>query len=68
MIIQDLTPHLDLLEKEATQAQVKVFILDNMYRALPRPAFTETETDKIAKQVYDYVWERSRGGYDLLAA
>ena len=51
-----------------TQAQVEVFILDNLYEVLPRPSFTEAETEVIAKRVYDYVWERCRSGYDLLAA
>jgi type I restriction enzyme R subunit len=58
----------DWTQKATTQAKVKVFILDNLYRALPRPPFTETETEEIAARVYDYVWQRSASGYDLLAA
>jgi type I restriction enzyme R subunit len=54
--------------KAATQAQVEVFILDNLYGALPRPPFSEAETEVIARRVYDYIWDRCRSGYDLLAA
>jgi type I restriction enzyme R subunit len=42
-----------------TQADVKVFILDSLWEALPRPPFTEQETEAIAGRVYDYVWQRS---------
>jgi type I restriction enzyme, R subunit len=47
---------------------VKVFILENLYRSLPRPPFTDDETEEIAARVYNYVWQRSAGGHDLLAA
>ena len=47
---------------------VKVFILDRLYESLPRPPFTEAETDDVALRVYDYVWERSASGHDLSAA
>jgi type I restriction enzyme R subunit len=56
-----LQPMPDWTQKEATQAEVKVFILDDLYRSLPRPPFTEVETEEIAEQVYDYVWQRSSG-------
>jgi len=58
----------DWTQKATTQAKVKVFILDNLYGALPRPPFTETEIEEIAARMYDYVWQRSASGYDLLAA
>ncbi|RJQ50843.1 MAG: type I restriction endonuclease subunit R [Desulfobacteraceae bacterium] len=50
-----------------TQAEVKVFILDRLYDSLPRPPFTDDETEAIASRVYDYVWQRSISG-ELLAA
>jgi len=34
---------------------------NRLYRSLPRPPFTEAETEEIAEQVYDYVWQRSSG-------
>ena len=55
-------------QNTATQAEVKVFILDNLWRSLPRPPFTEEETEGLAGRIYDYVWERSAGGGDLLVA
>ncbi len=62
-----LTPMRDWTEKAATQAEVKVFILDKLYEALPRPPFTEPETDEIASRVYNYVWQRSASGHGLAA-
>jgi type I restriction enzyme R subunit len=47
---------------------VKVFILDNLFKTLPRPPFSEAETEDIAARVYDYVWQRSVSGHDLAAA
>lgn len=43
----------------ATQAEVKVFILDRLWDSLPRPPFTEADTEFLAGKVYDYVWQRS---------
>lgn len=42
-----------------TQAEVKVFILDNLWQSLPRPPFSEQDTEALADRVYDYVWQRS---------
>ncbi|MEW6663928.1 MAG: HsdR family type I site-specific deoxyribonuclease [Thermodesulfobacteriota bacterium] len=51
-----------------TQADVKVFVLDHLWQNLPRPPFTEDDTDLLAGRVYDYVWQRSVGGMPLQAA
>jgi type I restriction enzyme, R subunit len=50
------------------QAEVKVFILDTLWKALPRPPFTDEETEEAARRVYDYVWQQSASGNDLVAA
>jgi type I restriction enzyme R subunit len=55
------------LHNVTTQAEVRVFILDRLYNTLPRPPFTDDETEDIASRVYDYVWQRSASG-ELLAA
>ena len=52
----------DWIQKEATQAEVRVFILDDLFRSLPRPPFTDSETEEIAARVYDYVWQQSATG------
>jgi type I restriction enzyme R subunit len=44
-----------------TQAEVKVFVLDNLWQSLPRPPFTEQDTEMLADRVYDYIWQRSAG-------
>ncbi len=51
----------DWTQNSATQAQVKVFILDNLWQSLPRPPFTDEETEAAASRVYEYVWQRSAG-------
>ncbi len=58
----------DWTQNTATQAEVKVFILDNLWQTLPRPPFTDEEAEAVAGRVYDYVWQRSTSGHDLLAA
>jgi type I restriction enzyme R subunit len=63
-----LRPMTDWTGKAATQAQVRVFILDKLYETLPRPPFSDPETEQIAARVYDYVWQRSASGHDLVAA
>lgn len=49
----------DWTQNTSTQAQVKVFILDSLWQSLPRPPFTEEDTEALAESVYDYVWQRS---------
>jgi type I restriction enzyme, R subunit len=54
-------------QNATTQAEVKVFILDRLYESLPRPPFTDAETEEIAARIYGYVWQRSASGEDLAA-
>ena len=63
-----LRPMHDWTQNTATQAEVKIFILDNLWQSLPRPPFTEDETEEVAARVYDYVWQRSASGATLVAA
>jgi type I restriction enzyme R subunit len=63
-----LRPMTDWTKKVTTQAEVRMFILNNLYGVLPRPPFTESETEEIASRVYEYVWQRSASGHDLEAA
>jgi type I restriction enzyme R subunit len=49
-------------EKEQTQAEVEVLILDNLLEALPTPPFTEDEKKTMAKRVYQHVWQQSASG------
>jgi type I restriction enzyme, R subunit len=58
-----LRPMHDWTQNTATQAEVKVLILNNLWMALPRPPFTDEETEAVASRVYDYVWQRSSGGH-----
>jgi type I restriction enzyme R subunit len=63
-----LAPMYDWTKNTSTQAEVKVFILDNLWQNLPRPPFTEQETEALASRIYDYVWQRSANGDTVLAA
>jgi type I restriction enzyme, R subunit len=53
------------VQNVTTQAEVKMFILDKLWQSIPRPPFSEQDTEALADQVYDYVWERSRSGYSF---
>ena len=50
-------------EKEQTQAEVEIFILDNVYTLLPNPPFTDEEREASAKQVYQHVWQQDSSGH-----
>jgi type I restriction enzyme, R subunit len=63
-----LRPMHDWARNSATQAEVRVFILDRLWESLPRPPFTEEETEAAAERVYDFLWQRSTSGRDLRAA
>ncbi len=63
-----LAPMPGWLQTATTQAEVRVFILDRLYESLPRPPYTDDETQDIASRVYDYVWQRSASGDRGLAA
>lgn len=50
-------------EKQQTQAEVEVFILDHVFSALPSPPFTDGEKQEAAKQIYQHVWQQSASGH-----
>lgn len=55
-------------EKEQTKADVKVFILDEVFKSLPSPPFTREEKGAMADKVYDHIWQRAiRGDFQLAA-
>jgi type I restriction enzyme R subunit len=49
-------------EKEQTQAEVQVVILDHLFLALPTPPFSDADKQAVAQQVYQYVWAQSNAG------
>jgi type I restriction enzyme R subunit len=53
-------------EKEQTQAEVEVFILDRVFQQLPTPPFTPEEKQEVSRRVYQHVWQQSVSG--MLAA
>jgi len=61
-LIAHLRPMPNWTKNTQTQADVKMFILDNLYASLPRPPFSEEETESVAARIYDFVWQRSSAG------
>lgn len=49
-------------EKEATKADVEVFILDEVYRSVPTPPFAEEDKERLAQAVYAHVWRQAVSG------
>jgi type I restriction enzyme R subunit len=49
-------------QKEQTQAEVEVFILDHVFQALPTPPFTADEKTAAAKRAYRHIWQQSASG------
>lgn len=54
-----LAPLEQWTQKEQTQAEVEVFILDHLYPLLPSPPFTDGDKQAAAREVYSYVWNTS---------
>ena len=57
-----IAPLAQWTEKEQTQAEVEVFILDHVYQALPDPPYTEDDKRAVAALVYRHVWQQSAAG------
>lgn len=49
-------------DKEQTQAEVEVFILDHVYRVLPEPPYTVQDKEEVARLVYRHIWQQSASG------
>ena len=55
-------------EKEQTKADVKIFILDEIFASLPTPPFTPEEKQAVAADVYTHVWQQAVRGELAMAA
>lgn len=53
-----LAPLEQWTQKEQTQAEVEVFILDQLYSLLPSPPFTDDDKQAAASEVYNYIWQQ----------
>ena len=54
-------------DKEQTQAEVETFILDHLFLNLPSPPFTEEEKQRVARQVYEHIWQQCVGPQPIAA-
>lgn len=57
-----IAPLAQWTEKEQTQAEVEIFILDHVYQALPDPPYTEDDKRAAAALVYRHIWQQSASG------
>ncbi len=56
-------------EKEQTQAEVQVLILDQIHEKLPTPPFSIDEKQIMANRVFQHVWQQSvSGSFSFVAA
>jgi len=55
----------DWTSKEQTQADVQVFVLDQVIQSLPQPPYTQEDAESLAGKIYEYVWQRSAAGNSL---
>src|SRR4029077_16341321 len=46
-------------QNSQTTAEFKCLVLYTLGQSLPRPPFTERDTEELADRVYEYVWQRS---------
>jgi len=53
-----LAPLEQWTQKEQTQAEVEVFILDHLFPLLPSPPFTDADKQAVARDVYSYIWQQ----------
>jgi type I restriction enzyme, R subunit len=57
-----IAPLAQWTEKEQTQAEVEVFILDHVYQALPEPPYTMADKKAAAGLVFRHIWQQSVNG------
>jgi type I restriction enzyme R subunit len=55
----------DWTQNTTTQAQVEVLIRNKLWQSLPRPPFTDQDTEQATNRIYEYVWSRSTSGNGL---
>jgi type I restriction enzyme, R subunit len=55
-------------EKEQTKADVEVFILNEVFTALPTPPFSPDEKTALAHSIYGHVWRQAMRGEFASAA
>jgi type I restriction enzyme R subunit len=49
-------------EKESTRADVESEVLDEVFRLLPDPPFSESEKEELAAKVFEPLWMQSSSG------
>ena len=56
----------DWTAKEQTQADIKMFVLDQVFESIPQPPYTPEEAETMAERVYEYVFQKTVGGKPLM--
>jgi type I restriction enzyme R subunit len=55
----------DWTAKEQTQADIKIFVLDQVFESIPQPPYTAEEAEAMAERIYEYVFQKTVGGKPL---
>ena len=55
-------------EKEQTRAEIKTYILDEVFFSLPTPPYTSEEKEAVASDVYDHIWQQAVSGAFVVTA
>jgi len=56
----------DWTAKEQTQADIKIFVLDQVFGSIPQPPYTAEEAESMAERIYEYVFQKTVGGNALI--
>ena len=55
---QSLSAMPNWTQTSTTQAEVEMLILDDLWKSLPRPPYSDEDAQNLAKRIYDYVWAK----------
>ncbi|MFQ3578028.1 MAG: type I restriction enzyme endonuclease domain-containing protein [Verrucomicrobiia bacterium] len=51
--------------KEQTQADIKIFVIDQVLASVPQPPYRPDEAEQMAERIYDYIFQKAVGGTEL---
>jgi type I restriction enzyme R subunit len=55
----------DWTAKEQTQADIKIFVIDQVFAAVPQPPYSPEEAEQMAERIYEYVFQKAAAGTSL---
>jgi len=55
----------DWTAKEQTQADIKIFVIDQVFASVPQPPYSPEEAEQMAERIYEYIFQKAVGGTSL---